>query len=73
MIKDDYLDHLKYCEVNNLYVLEMSQKLPVDDFSCVENTSQLNKNFMESYKADSDERKNTFLLTLFILYKLLDL
>ena len=73
MIKDDYLDHLEYCEVDNLYVLEMSQKLPVDGFSCVENTSQFNKNFMENHKADSDERKSTFLLILFILCKLLDL
>ena len=33
----------KYWDVNNLYGWEMSQKLPVDGFEWVENTSQLYK------------------------------
>ena len=33
----------KYWDVNNLYGWEMSQKLPVDSFEWVENTSQLYK------------------------------
>ena len=56
MIKDKNLDNLEYCDVNNLYGWAMSEKLPVDGFSCVENTSQFNKNFIEIYKADDDER-----------------
>ena len=32
----------------------MSQKLPVDGFKWVENTSQFNKDFIENYDKDSD-------------------
>ena len=33
----------------------MSQKLPVDGFKWVENTSQYNEDFIENYNEDSDE------------------
>ena len=33
----------------------MSQKLPVNDFTCVEETSQLNEDFTKSYNEDSDQ------------------
>ena len=33
----------------------MLQKLPVDGFKCIENTSQFNKDFTENYNEDSDE------------------
>ena len=33
----------------------MSQRLPVDGFKWVENTSQFSKNFIENYNEDKDE------------------
>ena len=33
----------------------MSQKFPVNNFECVEDTSQSNKNFIKSYNEESDE------------------
>ena len=33
----------------------MSQKLPVDGFKCVENTSQFNNDFIVNYNENSDE------------------
>ena len=46
---------LNYWYVNNLYRRAMSQKLPVDRFRWVENTSKFNKNFIENYREDVDE------------------
>ena len=46
---------LNYWYVNNLYRRAMSQKLPVDGFRWVENTSKFNKNFIENYREDVDE------------------
>ena len=33
----------------------MSQKLPVKNFECVEDTSQFNEDFIKNYKEESDE------------------
>ena len=33
----------------------MSQKLPVNNFKWIENTSQFNEDFIKSYNAESDE------------------
>ena len=48
--------YLKYCDVNNLYVWAMPQKLPVNGFKWAENISQLNKDFIKDYSEDSDEQ-----------------
>ena len=47
--------HLKYCNVNNLYGWAMLQKLPVNKFEWIENTSQFNEDFSELYDEESDE------------------
>ena len=47
--------HLKYWDVNNFYRWAMSQKLPENGFKWVEETSQFNEDFIESYNEDSDE------------------
>ena len=38
--------YLKYCDVNNLYGWEMSQKLLLDGFKWFEETSQFNEDFI---------------------------
>ena len=44
-----------WCDVNKLYGLVMSQKMPVNNFKCVEDTSQFTKDFIDKYNEDSDE------------------
>ena len=53
--KNKELSFRKYWDVNNLYGLAMSQKLPVDGFKWIENISQFNKDFIENHNKDSDE------------------
>ena len=46
---------LKYWDMNNLYVWEISQKFPVNGFMWVENTCQFNEDFIKNYNEDRDE------------------
>ena len=45
---------LQYWDVNNLYGWAISQKLPVNNFECIKDTSQFNKDF-KNYNEESDE------------------
>ena len=45
--KNKDLLYLKYWDVNNLYGWTMSQKLPVNNFEWVEDTSQFNEYFIK--------------------------
>ena len=45
--KNKESSYLKYWNVNNLYGLVMSQKLPVNNFEWTEDTSQLNEDFIK--------------------------
>ena len=47
--KDKESSYLKYCDVNNLYQWAMSQKLPVNGFKQVEETSQFKEYLIGSY------------------------
>ena len=47
--------YLKYWDVNNLYGWAISQKLRVNNFKWIEETSQLNKNFIKNYNEENDE------------------
>ena len=56
MIRIRY-DKIKYWDLNNLYGWVMSQKLPVNDFKWVEETSPFNKDFIKIYNEDNNIEK----------------
>ena len=43
------LSYLKYWDVNNLYGWVMLQKLPINNFEGIEDTSQFNEDFIKNY------------------------
>ena len=53
--KNKESSYLKYWYVNNVCGWAMSQKLPVNKFEWIEDTSQFNENFMKNYNEESDE------------------
>ena len=53
--KNKKSSYFKYWNLNNLYGWAISQKLPVDGLKWVENTSQVNKDFLKNYNEDSEE------------------
>ena len=48
--------YLQYWGVNNLYGWAMLQKLPVNNFEWIKDTSQFNEDFIKNYIEESDER-----------------
>ena len=53
--KNKELLYLKCWDVNNLYGWAMSQKLPVNKFEWIEDTSQFNEDFIKNYNKEHDE------------------
>ena len=47
--------YLKYWSVNNLYGWVISQKLPVNKFEWIKDTSHFNDDFIKDYAGESDE------------------
>ena len=53
--KNRELSYLRFCDVYNLYGWVMPQKLPLNNFKWVEETTEFNEDFIKSYNDDSDE------------------
>ena len=47
--------YIQYLEANNLYVWAMSKKLPVSGFKWVEDTSEINEEFIKNYDENNDK------------------
>ena len=45
--------YIQYLDVNNLYGWAMSQKLPVNNFKWIEDTSKINEKFIKNYYENS--------------------
>ena len=58
--KNEQLSNLKYWEIvniaNSLHGSGMSQKLPINGFQLVEETSHFNEDFMKSYNEESESK-----------------
>ena len=53
--KNEELSYLKYWNVNNLHDCAMFQMLTLNGFEWVEDTYQLNEDFIKSYNEQVDE------------------
>ena len=58
MIKIKNCQHLQHWDVNNLYRWAMQQKLPVNNFELIENTSQFNEDFIKNYNEELHKQHN---------------
>ena len=53
--KNKELSYLQYWDVNNLYGWVMLQKLSVNKFEWIKDTSQFNRDFIKNYNEENDE------------------
>ena len=54
--KNEEASYIQYLDANNLYGWAMSQKLPVNNFKWVEDTSKLNEEFIQNYNENNKKR-----------------
>ena len=53
--KNKESSYIQYWDVNNLCGWAVSQKLPVNNFEWVKDTSQFNEDFIKTYNEEIDE------------------
>ena len=53
--KNEELSYIQYLDMNNLYGWAMSQKLPVNNFKWVKDTSRINEEFIKNYNENSNK------------------
>ena len=49
------LSYIQYLDANNFYGWAMSQKLPVNDFKWIEDTSKISEEFIKNYDENNDK------------------
>ena len=47
--------YIQYLDANNLYGCAMSQELPVNSFKWIEDTSEINEEFIKNYDENNDK------------------
>ena len=53
--KNEESSYIQYFDANNLYGWAMSQKLPINGFKWLEDTSGINEEFIKNYNEDNDK------------------
>ena len=53
--KNEESSYMQYLDVNNLYEWAMSQNLPVNGFKWIEDTSEINEEFIKNYDENCDK------------------
>ena len=53
--KNEESSYIQYLDANNLYGWAMSPKLPVNGFEWIEDTSEINEEFIKNYDENSDK------------------
>ena len=53
--KNKESSYIQYWDANNLYGWAMLQKLPVNNFEWIKDTSQFNEDFINNYNEESDK------------------
>ena len=56
--KNEESSYIQYLDGNNLYGWAMSQKLPVNGFKWIEDTSKINEEFIKNYDENNDKDYN---------------
>ena len=53
--KNKEQSYLPYWDLNNLHVWALLQKIPLNNFEWIKDTSQLNDDYIKNYNKESDE------------------
>ena len=54
--KNEESSYIQYLDANNLYCWAMSQKLPVNGFKWIEDTSRISEKFIKNYNENNNNK-----------------